>query len=259
MNQYIGCQIVGEDSLTYESAPVDNNEDTDSGTNRSLSLVALFHASSCEARYTEYFTFFTCIVSNAVSVGCCSHITNVGSSIECRREVRLVWGQHWTSMQALVTINYYGVHGAMIYFAYVMSGFGPDLSHPMCEGFVIFGGAYVMISIGLSQTAVILLLRVMKVWDDRQFIKVALILGFGICYGMSVAFNTLMMRQPAMKILYSDKPRTCYIQDKDVYIAGTWGAMICIVMVLSYSLYYLHYRRCSGNLHNNTEIELATM
>ncbi|KZT02792.1 uncharacterized protein LAESUDRAFT_684628 [Laetiporus sulphureus 93-53] len=141
-------------------------------------------------------------------------------------EIELIWRKrHWSFVQTLVVANLYGAHGAMIGFAYVMSGMQVPLSSKVCRGFGVFIGVYGLIGIGLLQR-VALLTCIVKVWDNRKSIRVALAIGLVICYGMGAAFDVLTIKQVINLAQYDVTARSCGLSSKATYLPGIWGGQL---------------------------------
>ncbi|KZT02800.1 uncharacterized protein LAESUDRAFT_660970, partial [Laetiporus sulphureus 93-53] len=140
-------------------------------------------------------------------------------------EIELIWRKRrWSLVQKLVVANYYGVHGAMIFFAYVLSGMHLSFSDKhRCRGFGVFMSTYGLISVGFSQ--LVLLMCTVNVWDNRSSVKVALAIGFVICYSMSAAFDALTIRQLFTPHFaqYDKVTKFCVMSRKATYLPGIWG------------------------------------
>lgn len=121
----------------------------------------------------------------ALTVSLFDHLLNFGDELE------LVWSQprSWSILQSIVMVNRYGGELSMIFIAYILAGFRPPISTSTCHGFVVVVCTYGIFGSALSQF--VLLLRIVGIWDNRKSVKYALVGGFIVCLGTSLAFAIL--------------------------------------------------------------------
>ncbi|KAI0733910.1 hypothetical protein C8Q72DRAFT_501193 [Fomitopsis betulina] len=144
-------------------------------------------------------------------------------------EVQLFWSQPWSASHALVVFSTYFVQACCLVIAYTFGDSRSTLSYKV--NVIIFIGTFATMGGGCQEVA--LLLRVYALWDNRKKVKHALLFGFAVCYGFSLASAIVTMAQLAGGIRCNVDLRTCVLPEKAKYIAGVWGGMA------AYDLYVL--------------------
>ncbi|KAH9920289.1 uncharacterized protein B0H18DRAFT_881198, partial [Fomitopsis serialis] len=145
-------------------------------------------------------------------------------AINAAREIELVWRQQWSRLQIIVMLNTYLMEASLIIIAYGILR-SQDVTHrDRCEAFVIFIGTFSTLSSGCQEFA--LLLHVYALWDSRKQAKYALIAGFIVCYGASVAFTLVTMIQLSGKMQYNSDLQSCVVPEKPTFLSGAWAGMV---------------------------------
>lgn len=162
----------------------------------------------------------------ALTVSLFDHLLNFGDELE------LVWSQprSWSILQSIVMVNRYGGELSMIFIAYILAGFRPPISTSTCHGFVVVVCTYGIFGSALSQF--VLLLRIVGIWDNRKSVKYALVGGFIVCLGTSLAFAILTTLRSFGAMSYSAPLNICVINPAAYhglivdYTQGVWGGML---------------------------------
>ncbi|PCH40554.1 hypothetical protein WOLCODRAFT_67498, partial [Wolfiporia cocos MD-104 SS10] len=154
-------------------------------------------------------------VAVALTISLWDHALTIGDEIE------LVWRQPWTFLQLLVMINRYCGEASLIFIAYT---FLRTHITTRCRAFGILVGAYCIINSASSQFA--LLLRIYGLWDGRKVVKYALVIGFVICFGITLTFAVATLGQTLDSLRYLQIINSCTTSAKLKSIVGVWGGMV---------------------------------
>ncbi|KAH9920290.1 uncharacterized protein B0H18DRAFT_1106289 [Fomitopsis serialis] len=174
-------------------------------------------------------------------------------------EIRVFWQQKRSFLPILVVLSTYLMEASTIVIAYTTVGapqflVSPQLlaiygrllepsrelkssekspcrlamlngaDNPRCEALIIVIGVSTTMVAGCQE--LVLFLRVHTIWDNRKEVKYALLFGFVVCYGVSIAFALVTMLDLAGKLQYNGQLKSCTLPEKPKYMPGVWGAMI---------------------------------
>ncbi|KZT67591.1 hypothetical protein DAEQUDRAFT_672872 [Daedalea quercina L-15889] len=182
----------------------------------------------CDRALRAWFTVIPPLSAVAVT------ITLYDRLLVFRREIELIWRQPWSTLSILVLVDMYGRQASMLYIAYSASTpvrSGALTRWSRCQAFNRFIATYGLLSTASVQFA--LILRIYTLWDNRRVITVALIGGFILFYGITLAFAVISTVQTSAKAHYYNTYRACGLPAKPTYLIGAYAG------ILGYYVYIL--------------------
>ncbi|KAH9919142.1 uncharacterized protein B0H18DRAFT_1122702 [Fomitopsis serialis] len=148
------------------------------------------------------------------------------------KEVELIWRQPWSALPILVLLDMYGRQASMLFIAYVVSGISTNISDSLLA-FNRFIATYGLLSTASIQF--VLVLRIYGLWDNRRIITIALVGGFVVFYGITVAFAVVSTIQTSATAQYNEVYHACGVPHRPLYLIGAYAGTLAYyiyVMIL---------------------------
>ncbi|KAI5115927.1 hypothetical protein M0805_009863 [Coniferiporia weirii] len=147
-------------------------------------------------------------------------------------EVRLVWQAKPSFAKKAFLLNKYLVPVVLLGWANLMNSFSSDgLADSTCRQFFVFSSLVGIISIGIAN--VLILLRVISLWDRKRSIAILLGSGFLVSFCATFGLMVAVTAKVSPGVAYNPQAHMCTLTTETKILPAVWASpMLFEILVL---------------------------
>jgi len=154
--------------------------------------------------------------------------------------------------KVIFLFNRYFVEGVLCSTVYVLLEFHSPLSQEICHNFILFVACTSIVAITIANVVVIF--HIQSLWERRKAVTYALLVGFFITYGVTVACAGLVANDFQSHVLWVPEVKTCIVPHKPMPLIGVWAGMVTFDIFMLVMMFAnavdRPYRQTSELVHN---------